>query len=187
MMHVSSFPTSNQQWPYPDFWPTHRTVEAGDMVMTENPIGYGMYYTKIMATFFVGEPPKEYRDMFELAASTHDKVIRELKPGMTGHDVKKFVEPFEQAGYTTSGLLSGWSNYNHGPFVGVAGNFPRTPFGKPSDLDFVFKPGLCMQVNAYPIKLPEMKKGLWVGSTCLFTKDGLRELNKYPVSKLRVA
>ncbi|HRS20651.1 MAG TPA: aminopeptidase P family N-terminal domain-containing protein, partial [Clostridia bacterium] len=44
MMHLSSWPMSNQTWPYPDFWPTDRTVEAGHMVMSEMPVGYGMYY-----------------------------------------------------------------------------------------------------------------------------------------------
>ena len=56
MMHLSSWPMSNQTWPYPDFWPTDRTVEAGHMVMSEMPVGYGMYYTKIMR--ILREPTK---------------------------------------------------------------------------------------------------------------------------------
>lgn len=184
MMHLSSWPMSNQEWPYPDFWPTDRTVESGHLVMTEMPVGYGMYYTKLMNTFFLGEPTKEYRDMFELAASVQERVIRELKPGMKGSDVDKFVEPIKDAGYVATGLISGWSNYNGPPFVGQTHpEFPQKP--KQSHLDLVFKPGLCVQVMVYPIA-PGFKKGLWVGSTCIFTKDGLRELNKYPVRKLRV-
>jgi Xaa-Pro aminopeptidase len=144
-----------------------------------------MYYTKLMGTFFLGEPTREYRDMFELAASVHERVIRELKPGMKGSDVDKFVEPIKEAGYSATGLVSGWCNYNGPPFVGQTHpEFPQKP--KQSHLDLVFKPGLCVQVMAYPIAR-DFKKGLWVGSTCVFTKDGLRELNKYPVRKLRVA
>ncbi|MEW6666117.1 MAG: M24 family metallopeptidase [Thermodesulfobacteriota bacterium] len=185
MMHLSSWPMLNQDWPYPDFWPTDRTVEAGHLVMTEMPVGYGMYYTKLMHTFFLGEPTREYRDMFELAASVHERVIRELKPGMKGSDVDKFIEPIKEAGYMATGLVSGWCNYNSPPFVGQTHpEFPQKP--KQSHLDLVFKPGLCVQVMAYPIAF-DLKKGLWVGSTCIFTKDGLRELNKYPVRKLRVA
>jgi len=71
---------SNQDWPYPDFWPTDHTVEAGHMVMSEMPVGYGMYYTKLMGTYFLGDPTREYRDMFELAALVHERVIREFKP-----------------------------------------------------------------------------------------------------------
>jgi len=185
MMHLSSWPMSNQEWPYPDFWPTDRTVESGHLVMTEAPVGYGMYYTKLMSTFFLGEPTREYRDMFELAASVQERVIRELKPGMKGSDVDKFAEPLKEAGFLATGLVSGWCNYNGPPFVGQTHpEFPQKP--KPSHLDLVFKPGLCVQVMVYPIA-PDFKKGLWVGSTCIFTKDGLRELNKYPVRKIRVA
>jgi Xaa-Pro aminopeptidase len=185
MMHLSSWPMSNQEWPYPDFWPTDRTVESGHLVMTEAPVGYGMYYTKLMSTFFLGEPTREYRDMFELAASVQERVIRELKPGMKGSDVDKFAEPLKEAGYLATGLVSGWCNYNGPPFVGQTHpEFPQKP--KQSHLDLVFKPGLCVQVMVYPIA-PDFKKGLWVGSTCIFTKGGLRELNKYPVRKIRVA
>jgi Xaa-Pro aminopeptidase len=184
MMHLSSWPMSNQDWPYPDFWPTDRTVGADHLVMSEMPVGYGMYYTKIMGTYFLGEPTREYRDMFELAASVHDRVIRELKPGMKGSDVDKYVEPFREAGYISASLVSGWCNYNSLPFVGQTNpDFPEKP--RQSHLDYVFKPGLCVQVMAYPIA-SDLQKGLWVGSTCLFTRDGLRELNTYPVRQLRV-
>ena len=184
MLHMGSMPTSNQPWPYPDFWPTEKKVETGDLVMTEVPIGYGMYYTKIMGSFFVGEPPKEYRDMFELAASVHDTVISELKPGMKGSDVDKFAKPIKEAGYASALLISGWSNYNGPPCVGQTHKeFPRQQIQ--SHLDLVFKPGLCVEVMAYPIA-PDLKKGLWVGSTCVFTEDGLKRLNKYPVSELRI-
>jgi Xaa-Pro dipeptidase len=183
MMHLSSWPMSNQVWMYPDFWPTDRTVEAGHLIMSEMPVGYGMYYTKIMGTYFMGEPTREYRDMFELAASVHERVVRELKPGMKGSDVDKFVEPFRKSGYMAASLVSGWSNYNSPPFVGQTNpEFPAKP--RQSHLDLVFKPGLCVQIMSYPIA-PGFK-GLWVGSTCIFTKDGLRELNKYPVRQLRV-
>jgi Xaa-Pro aminopeptidase len=184
MLHLSSMPTANQTWPYPDFWPTDGKVAQGDLVMTEVPVGYGMYYTKIMSSYFVGEPPKEYREMFELAASVHDKVIAELKPGMKGSDVDPFVEPIREAGYFSAGLVSGWCNYNGPPFVGQTHEEFPTPEPQ-SHLDLVFKPGLCVIVMAYLMSL-DLQKGLWVGSTCVFTEDGLKRLNKYPVNELRV-
>ena len=46
MMHLSSWPMSNQSWPYPDFWPTNRTVEEGHLIMTELPVGYGMEHAR---------------------------------------------------------------------------------------------------------------------------------------------
>lgn len=184
MMHLSSWPTAVPHWPYPDFWPTDRTVEKDHMVMSEMPVGYGMYYTKLMATYFTGEPTKQYRGLFELAASVHKQVISELKPGMKGSDVDRFMAPFRQVGLMASHLVSGWCNYNSLPFVGQTN--PEFPSKQAqSHLDYVFKPGLCVQVMAYPI-IPGFQGGLWVGSTCVFTETGLRELNKYPVRELRV-
>lgn len=184
MMHLSSWPMAGQEWPYPDFWPTDRIVERDHLVMTEMPVGYGMYYTKIMGTYFVGHPTKEYEALFELAAATHEKVIRGLKPGMKGSDVDRFLEPIREAGYMTAGLVSGWSNYNSPPFVGqTAKDFPHPQ--KQSHLDLVFEPGLCVQVMVYPIA-PDLSRSLWIGSTCLFTEEGLRELNRFPVRELRV-
>ena len=184
MMHLSSWPMSKQSWPYPDFWPTDRKVKNRSLVMTEMPVGYGMYYTKIMGTYFVGRPTKEYREMFELAAEVHQTMVRELKPGMKGSDVDQFAEPLAQAGYTAAGLVSGWSNYNGPPFVGQTNkDFPHPQ--RPSHLDMVFKPGLCVQVMAYPIA-PDLSRAIWIGNTCVFTENGLRELNRYPVRELRV-
>lgn len=184
MMHLSSWPIADQQWPYPDYWPTDHTVEQDHLVMTEMPVGYGMYYTKLMATFFTGEPTREYRDMFEMAASIQKQLIDELKPGMKGSEVDRFAEPVKEAGYMTAGMVSGWSNYNGPPFVGQSHQgFPIETLE--SHMNMVFEPGLCVQVMVYPIA-PDMKKGLWIGSTCVFTEDGLRELNKYPVRELMV-
>ncbi len=184
MMHLGSWPMAKQDFPYPDFWPTDRTVEPGHLVMTEMPVGYGMYYTKIMGSFFMGEPAPEYREMFELAATAQERIIKELKPGMKGSDVNRFTEPLKEAGYMAAGMVSGWSNYNGPPFVGQTNqDFPMP--ARQSHLDLVFKPGLCVQVMAYPIAA-DLSRALWIGTTCVFTDDGLRELNKYPVRKIRV-
>ena len=184
MMHLSSFAMSNQAWPYPDFWPTDRALEKDELAMTEMPVGYGMYYTKIMGSFFTGEPTPVYREMFELAASVQERVIDELKPGMKGQEVNRFAEPFKKAGYVAAHIVSGWSNYNSPPYAGQTD--PEFPYPEqPTSLEYVFEPGLCVQVMAYPIA-PDLSRALWVGSTCIFTADGLRELNRYPVRELRV-
>jgi hypothetical protein len=40
-------------------------------------------------------------------------------------------------------------------------------------------------IAAFPV-IPGTNKGLWVGTTCVFTEDGLKKLHAYPVTKLRV-
>ena len=184
--HVGSTSMANPDRYYPDFYPTHRTINAGDVVMTEIALGYGLYFGKIWGTYFIGEPTREYQKLLEVAISVHDKVISEIKPGMVGRDVRKWLEPFKEAGYTNgTTLVSGWSTYNHPPNVGVLEDSPSARIVKSSDLDFVFKPGQCVTIIAFPI-IPGTKKGLWIGTTCVFTKDGLKKLHAYPVNQLRV-
>jgi len=171
---------------YPDFFPTYRTVEVGDVVMTELTLGYGLYFGKLWGAYFVGEPTQEYLRLFELAASVHDRAIEELKPGMTGRDVNKWLEPFREAGCTQLlTLVGGWSTYNHAPSVGAYEGTPAAKRTKPSDLDFVFQPGHCIGINSFPIST-DLKKGVWVGTACVMTKDGLKKLHAYPINRLRV-
>ena len=93
--------------------------------MTEIAVGYGNYFGKLWGTFFVGEPTRDYKRLFNLAVSVHDRAIENLKPGH------------------------------------------------------------CVTVIAFPVTT-DMKKGLWVGTTCLSTKKGLKKLHAYPVNRLRV-
>ena len=184
--HVGSTSMRNPTRAYPEFYPSHRTVNAGDLVQTETVVGYGGYFSKIYGAYFVGEPTKEYRDLFELAASVHDTAIKELKPGMTGRDAKRYVQPIKEAGYTTRDpLVLGWSTMNQPPQAGALDGSPASALEKPSDLDFVFRPGICVCILAWVVT-PDMKKGIWVGSPCVFTKDGIKEFIPFPVSKMRI-
>ena len=184
--HVGSTSMKNPERYYPDFYPTHRTIHAGDVVMTEISLGYGLYFGKIWGTYFVGRPTREYRELFRLAAGVHDQAIREIKPGMKGSDVDTWLAPIQEAGYVNAvPLVMGWSAYNHAPHAGALKGAPAEAMVKPSDLEFVFKPGHTVCIVAFPVT-PDLKKGLWVGTTCVFTKKGLKRLHAYPVSKLRV-
>ena len=187
--HVSSTSMAAPRQIYPDFYPTYRTVAAEEVVMTELALGYGLYFGKIWGTYFVGEPAREYRELFALATAVHDKAIRELKPGMTGRDVNEWMECFREAGYVAANaapLVNGWSTYNHAPHFGVIEGTPATKKAYPSDLDFVLQPGHCVGIRAYPVS-PDGKKGVWVGSCCVMTKDGLRKLHAAPMNEIRVA
>jgi Xaa-Pro aminopeptidase len=188
LYHVSSTPMANPQEFYPDCFPTHRKVEAGDVVMTEISVGYGGYFGKLFATYFMGEPSSEYRRLVEIAATVYDEAVATLKPGSTGRDVGKLLAPIREAGYTTGiVLVGGWSAYNHPPNVGaIEESFgASTNTQDSSELEFVFKPGHCVGIMSYPIT-KDLKRGVWMGSICVFTEDRLRRLHSYPVSTLRV-
>ena len=182
--HVASMPMAGADRFYPDFYPTHRTVQAGDVVMTEIALGYGLYFGKLWGTYFVGGPTPEYRRLFDVAVDVHDRVIDELRPGMTGRDVDRWLEPFRSAGCrNATALIGGWSTYNHAPNVGLVD--PPGPTSPPTTPDFRFEVGQCLTIIAFPV-IRETQKGLWVGTTCVLTDNGLEKLHDFPVTQLRV-
>jgi Xaa-Pro aminopeptidase len=184
--HVGSTSMANPDRVYPDFYPTHRTIAAGDVVMTEVAAGYGLYFGKLWATWFMGEPTDEYRRLFELAVSVYDRVVDELRPGMTARDVDRWLDPFREAGCTNGlALVSGWSSYNHAPNVGRIDEPVQVAPDGPDEAPPVFEPGQTLTVNAYPI-LRGTHVGIWVGTTCVLTDHGLDRLHAYPVTTLRV-
>ena len=187
--HISSTPMSDPQQIYPDFYPTHRTIQAGDIAQTELALGYGLYFGKVWGSYFVGEPTAEYRRLFELGARVHDEAIAALKPGMSGGDVNRWIERFKSEGYVAANaapLVNGWSTYNHAPHFGaIAG----TPDGKkrayPKDHDFVLQEGHCIGIRTFPMAA-DGKTAVWMGTTCVMTAQGLRKLHACGVNQINV-
>jgi Xaa-Pro aminopeptidase len=183
--HVGSTSMADPEGFYPDFYPTHQTVERGHVVMTEICLGYGNYFGKLWGTYFVGDPAPEYRRMFDFAAALHDRVIRDLKPGMKGREINRYMEAFQDAGFRPQGtILNGWSTYNHAPICGGLEGTPLAMRVQPFQ-DFEFKPGHCLTIVIWP-SIPGTKKGLWVGSTGVITRDGFKKFHSYPINQLRV-
>jgi Xaa-Pro aminopeptidase len=188
--HISSTPMSDPQQIYPDFYPTHRAVRAGDIAQTELALGYGHYFGKVWGSYFIGEPSAEYRRLFELGAKVHDEAIASLKPGMSGSDVNRWMERFKGDGYVAANaapLVNGWSSYNHAPHFGaIAGTPDAKKRAYPKDLEFVLQPGHCVGIRSYPIAA-DGKTAVWMGTTCVMTGQGLRKLHACPVNKINVA
>jgi len=184
-IHMGSTSMTNPTMVYPDPFPTYKKVGPGEIVMSEHSVGFGSYYGKLMSTWFVGEPTKEYLELFELAAETYRNAIAELRPGMTTEDADRLIEPVAKAGYTISlPLVSGWSNYNSPPMGGWPSSVDearRRRFNDP----MVFEPGMAVRINVNPHN-DDHTRSLWVASACVFTETGLESLHAYDPAALRI-
>jgi Xaa-Pro aminopeptidase len=184
-VHMSSSPMSSPDMTYPDPYPTHKKVGPDEIVMSEHVAGFGGYYGKLMTTWFTGEPTREYRDLFNLAADTYRSALDELRPGMTNEDASRIIEPVAQAGYTvTLPLVSGWSTYNSPPMGGWPSSVDeavRSRMSRPLE----FEPGMAVRINVAP-RTADHRRGLWVASACVFTETGLRSLHAYDPAELRI-
>jgi Xaa-Pro aminopeptidase len=184
-IHMSSAPMTSPKMTYPDPYPTHKKVGPDEIVLSEHVAGFGGYYGKLMATWFTGEPTKEYRALFDVAAETYRTALAELKPGMTNEDADRLIEPLAKAGYTvTLPLVSGWSTYNTPPMGGwpsTVDEAVRNRMSRPME----FEPGMAIRLNVAP-RTEDHRRGLWVASACVFTESGLESLHDYDPATLRI-
>lgn len=185
--HISAINMLDPEDCYPEFYPSTRIISDRSIVMTEFVFGYGNYWNKIWGSFFIGEPTDEYVRMFEIASKVYNETVSGLKPGMTGHDVNKFLEPIPAAGYeqTAFFLVSGWSTMVTRPYMGTLPN-NISHFAAKGDLDYKLTPGLALTVNVW-IRIPETNKGLWIGASGAMTENGFEVFNKFPVDQIRIA
>jgi Xaa-Pro aminopeptidase len=175
-IHMSSTSMAEPTMTYPDPFPTHKTVGPDEVVLSEHSVGFGGYYGKLMTTWFTGEPTKEYRELFDVAADVYRTTLAELKPGMTSADADRLMEPIARAGWTVPfPLVSGWSAYNSPPMVG----WPTRESAAAT-----FEPGMAVRVSVNPHTSDG--RALWVASACVFTETGLESLHAYDPADLRV-
>jgi Xaa-Pro aminopeptidase len=184
-IHMSSTSMTNPSMTYPDPYPTHKLVGPGEVVMSEHSVGFGGYYGKLMSTWFVGEPTKEYRELFTVAAEVYRTALAELKPGMTRTDADRLIEPVARAGFTVPfPLVSGWSAYNSPPMVGWPSSVDEAVRNR-AVYPMTFEPGMAVRISVNPYS-KDGRRSLWVASACVFTEAGLQSLHEYDPAVLRV-
>ncbi len=182
--HLGSFSMADPEGYYPDFYPTDRRVTLGDVMLTELALGYGNYWGKIWGTYFVGRPTADYVRLFAVAAEVHDRIVSALRPGFRGRDAEPFLEPIAAAGLGQSHvLIGGWSALTHAPSMGALPGSPAAARVRPFD-DFVLRPGHALTLCVW-LHVPGTRKGLWVGSSGIVTREGYRSYHACPVNRLR--
>jgi Xaa-Pro aminopeptidase len=184
--HIGSFPTANPHECYPDYYPTDRKVNAGDVLYTELCLGYGTYWGKIWGTWFCGQPPDEYVHMFEDASRAHNELLNAFKPGTRAQDFDRFAIALKDKGYDSRyPLISGWSAINHNPQAGGAPGTRQGDLVKPFR-GWVFREGETFTIVVW-ISLPGTEKGVWVGTSGALTSDGFERFNDDFPTRLQVA
>jgi Xaa-Pro aminopeptidase len=173
---IGSFPSANLHECYPDYYPTDRKVNAGDVLYTELCLGYGTYWGKIWGTWFCGQPPDEYVHMFEDASRAHNELLNAFKPGTRAQDFDRFAIALKDKGYDIRyPLISGWSAINHNPQAGGAPGSRQGDLVKPFR-GWVFREGETFTIVVW-ICLPGTEKGVWVGTSGALTSDGFESFN----------
>lgn len=69
--------------------PTDRKIKKGDLIVVTLAPRYQGYHGAIARPFYVGEPPKEMVEIYDLVKQSHENTRKMLRPGNAANDVDK--------------------------------------------------------------------------------------------------
>ena len=91
--------------------PSFRSLQFGDVISVEVEGIWGGYHAQLDQTIAIGEAPQEMFDAMECTWETFDRVLAELRPGITIGDV---IDAGERAGMLGNRLRSGVGMHGRG-------------------------------------------------------------------------
>ncbi len=152
---------------------TVKLLEPGDVVLTEFDAKYGGYKAQHNQAFSVGQPDKEWSELFSVAAEAFNSGFKALKPGLTAGELDgAFLDPIKKAGMTRENPAF------HGLGISLEepmGSFPMQPAYKP-DTAMVMEPGMVLEFEPHVVSA-DGKRGIHLGCPVLITRTGCRLLN----------
>jgi Xaa-Pro aminopeptidase len=173
---IGSTPMNNPVCSYPFGLASGRTVQEGDIIMTEISGSYHGYAGQIIRAVTLGEPTSECLDFFNLAKGVYVEVQKVLKPGNTPQDVLKISQKFLDAGFSIQcPTIHGWGQRIIPPFADVPGSQVWA-----AELDVPFEEDQLIVIEPNPCT-PDVKGGMFFGDLNRVTPNGGESLHKYPL------
>ncbi|SDG79861.1 M24 family metallopeptidase [Halanaerobium congolense] len=147
-----------------------KKIEMGDLVTIDFGTVVQGYHSDITRTIAVGEPDNKLRDIFELVLTAQEKVIAEIKAGMSCFDADKIARDFiAEAGYK--------DNFGHGLGHGLGLEIHESPRLSYTS-EAALKPG--MVVTDEPGIYVSGLGGVRIEDDLLITENGCEVLNSAP-------
>ncbi len=151
-----------------------RHLEAGDVILTEHSASYSGYIAHYNQPFRVGDPGKEWMDLFNVALEAYQNGFKSIRAGLTVEELDEaFLTPIKEAGYT----------YLTPPFHGIGldleepiGSFPAQPM-KEMTSSLELKENMTIGLEPQVVS-KDLKKGIHLGDTIIVTDAGCRHVSK---------
>jgi len=174
--HVGSTSMIAPTLSYPNFYPSNRTIQRGDVVLTEISAGYGGYFGKIYGTLTVGPPTRRFKEMLTVAAEIYEQTRNSMNQGMATNDSDAHLRlGWVDTVYQSWSFICGWSTYNTRP--------AQNRVASPPDREMRLRAGHCLNLTGW-VRDKASAGGVWLGDTIVMTEDGARRLHDYPVTDL---
>ena len=170
--------------PHPFRLPTTRPLQKGDLIILEIHPKYGGYFTHVERTFCLGQPDKEYLNIYEGCLETYARGMELFASGRklseTMSAVKKTVESrglgICELGIHGHGLSSlEYPRYRHHVLQGDAKAI--------SFIEDEFKPGMvfAFNIDLFNPHWRNGETGCVLAETIVVNEDKIRRLHSFPL------
>lgn len=173
---LASTSMDNPDMPYPYPVPSRRQIQKGDLVLNELCANYRGYSGQLIRPIAVGQPTAALSKLYDIAVELFYAVFGAIKPGNTTNDVIDAVRPIVARGdfNIQAPLVHGWDNLPQPPLIGLPGGEREYPLDP-----HVFEEGQLIMIEPNPTS-QDLSTGIFYGNLCVVTKDGCRNLHKFP-------
>jgi Xaa-Pro aminopeptidase len=153
-----------------------RTIQPGDVVITEISVSYGGYSGQLHRPLFVQrDPTPVFRRLWDVALLAYRRCVDALRPGATTEDVLDAADVIHDEGFTIhDDLLHGFGIGLLPPTLRTR----RTAHGHHAPL--VFEPGMCVVVQPNVVT-PDERAGVQLGNLLAITDSGTECLHRVPL------
>lgn len=153
-----------------------RTIEKGDVLITEISAQYHGYPGQILRPFAIGTPPTAaYQHMFDVAVEAFTRIANVIRTGATAEEVLDAAEYIHNAGFSIyDDLVHSLGGGYLPPILRTRRTSaePVQPFTFKENMTLVIQPNIITE---------NQRMGVQVGELVRVTPDGIESLHRYPM------
>jgi Xaa-Pro dipeptidase len=164
--------------PYPWIYPSKRRLEKGDIILSEisvDPWESG-YAGQLIRPIALGEPTKDYWELFEVARDVYRGVESLMKTGQRAGSLHEITKKIYEAGYTIQApIIHGLNQCLTPPLVGI----PQiADWNVGLDRTFIENQGIVIEPNPCT---RDLRKGVFLGDLHRVTNKGAVSYQQFPL------
>ena len=153
---------------------SHRTLEKGDIILTELSPSYGGYWVQFCRPVALGQPDKEFEKLYDVVLEAYKLGVSMLKPGLSSKNINDAITQLIES----KGLVSlVYANVSEKGIhmTNASDSVQAAILG-----EMAIEPGMTF-VNHPSAANPQKTKGMLIGDMFVVTNNTPRNLNKSPL------
>lgn len=162
--------------------PSGRTIQQGDVIITEISASHWGYSGQIHRPIFIGAAPQPaWQRMFDVAREAYDRIAAAIRPGATEADVIRAASVIGEQGYAIfDDLIHGYGVDIHPPLIDRScSRYWPWDDANPAPEGRRFQEGMAIVIQPNVIT-PDERMGLQLGALTVVSAQGAESLHGVP-------